>query len=111
MFLLRRRGPHEGTLPSDAFMTTLSSRLDQGSRRSPLTNSQARPTPHNAPVPGRKQVKFAEAANNLPVVAESNARGRWLAIKEDQGPSGVEEDPLAEVDLAALDEATGGRVV
>ena len=77
-----------------------------GNRRFPLTPSRARPTPHHISAPGRKQVRFAEATNNLPVVTESYGRRRVVAIEEDPGPSRAEEGPLADVDLATLDAAT-----
>ena len=39
--------------------------------RLPLTNSRAGPAPHRTPASGAKQVRFAKAANILPIVAES----------------------------------------
>ena len=77
-----------------------------GSPCFPLTPSRARPTPHQIPAPGRKQARFEEAANNLPVVTKSYGRRQVTTIEEDPGPSRVEEDPLADVNLATLDEAT-----
>ena len=51
-------------------------------------------------------MRFAEAANTLPIVAESYGR-QWIAtMEEDAGPSGVEDDLLADVDLTTYDEAT-----
>ena len=61
-----------------------------------------------SPAARKKQVKFAEASQTLPVVAESYGK-KWItAIADDTDPDDTSEDQnlLVDVDLAALDEAT-----
>ena len=77
-----------------------------GNQRPPLANSRARLAQQCSPAPGRKQVRLAEAANTLLIVAESYGRQQIAEMEEHAGPSGVEDDPLADVDLATYDEAT-----
>ena len=56
----------------------------------------------------KKQVKFAEANQTLPLVAESYGRKRVAAIADDTESADIPDgqDLLADVDLATLDEAT-----
>ena len=88
----------------------LKQRSDKGDRRqgrssAPPGNRNSRAT---SPAARKKQVKFAEANQTLPVVAESYGKRRVAAIAEDTGTTEPPEvqDLLADVDLATLDEAT-----
>ena len=88
----------------------LKQRADKGNRRpgrsaAPTGNRNFRAT---SPAARKKQVKFAEANQTLPVVAESYGRRRIAAIAEEAEPSDLSggQDLLADVDLARLDEAT-----
>ena len=84
-------------------------RADWGNRRSarPPTPTGNRNTRTASPAAWKKQVKFAEANQTLPVVAESYGRRRVAAIADDAEPVDVPNGPdlLANVDLATLDEA------
>ena len=51
-------------------------------------------------------MKFAEATNTLPIVAESYKKQCIAALEEDAGASGAEDDPWEDVDLTMYDEAT-----
>ena len=77
-----------------------------GNRQPPHANGKVRPALHRSSAPGAKEVRFVEAANTLPIVAESYGKWRIAALEEDAGPSGAEDDPLDDVDLATYDEAT-----
>ena len=88
----------------------LKQQTEQGSRRTPrppTTTGRA----NRATLPAaakRKQVKFAEAAQTHPVVAEGNGEKRIAVIANDPDPSDAPEcqDLLADVDLTTLDKAT-----
>ena len=84
--------------------------LRQQTRMGTCRPSQAlgrvRPLLHRSSALGTKQVKFAEATNTLPIIAKSYGKRRIAALEEDVGASGIEDDPLEDVDLTAYDEAT-----
>ena len=77
-----------------------------GNQRSPQALGRVQPPLHRSSASGAKQVRFAEATNTLPIVAESYGRWRIAALEEDVGPAEAEDDPLEEVDLTTYDEAT-----
>ena len=83
---------------------------DKGNRRPGRSTAPAgsRNFRTTSPAARKKQVKFAEASQTLPVVAESYGRRRIAAIAEEAEPSDTSDgqDLLADVDLATLDEAT-----
>ena len=54
---------------------------------------RVRPPLHWSSASGTKQVKFAEATNTLPIVAESYGKRRIAALEEDARASGAEDDP------------------
>ena len=85
-------------------------RADKGNRHLglsavPTGNRNLRTT---SPAARKKQVKFTEANQTLPVVTESYGRRQIAAIAEEAEPSDLSggQDLLADVDLATLDEAT-----
>ena len=88
----------------------LKQRADRGNCRSarPPTPTGNRNTRTAFPAARKKQVKFAEANQTLPVVAEGYGGRRVAAIADDAEPLDVPngQDILANVDLANLDEAT-----
>ena len=88
----------------------LKQRADKGSRRPGHlpTTTNGRNSQTTSPAACKKQVKFAEASQTLPVIAESYGKKGIAAIADDTNPDDTPEDQdlLADVDLAALDEAT-----
>ena len=86
----------------------LKQRSDQRNKRtSRWTPPVGRPSRPVSPA-RKKQVKFAEAQQTLPVVAESYGRKRIAALDNEGDPSDAQDcaDLLDGVDLATLDEAT-----
>ena len=88
----------------------LKQRADKGNCRSgrpttPTGNPNFRTA---SPAARKKQVKFADASQTLPVVAESYGRRRVAAIADEVEPVDVPDgqDLLADIDLATLDKAT-----
>ena len=77
-----------------------------GNRRPLHANGKVRPALHRSSALGTRQVRFVEAANTMPIVAESYGRRRIAALQEDAGPSGAEDDLAEDVDLTTYDEAT-----
>ena len=66
-------------------------------------------TRHPLPRPGMagsKRVRFAEAANTLPTVAESYGRCQVAALEGDEDSPGAVDDSWDDVDLTTYDEAT-----
>ena len=51
-------------------------------------------------------MRFAEATNTLPIVAESYGQRRVAAIEEDGDPAGAGDEPWDDVDITTYDEAT-----
>ena len=88
----------------------LKQRADKGSRRPGrlLTPANGQNSQTMSPAVRKKQVKFAEASQTLPVVAESYGKKRIAALADDIDTEDIPEDQdlLADVDLATLDEAT-----
>ena len=103
------RATSENAVPSVSRIT-LSSKLETrpGSRRQlpPPTHSRARYPSSRATPNGIRKVRFAEAANTLPIVGESYGQRRVAAIGEDEDPAGAEDEPWDDVDITTYDEAT-----
>ena len=77
-----------------------------GNCRPPQALGQARHPLHRLAASGTKKVKFAEATNTLPIVAESYGKRHITALEEDTGASRAEDEPWNDVDLITYDEAT-----
>ena len=77
-----------------------------GSRRQPLPPTPARYPSSRATPNGSRKVRFAEAANTLPIVGESYGQRRVAAIGEDEDPAGTGNEPWDDVDITTYDEAT-----
>ena len=78
-----------------------------GSRRPtlPISSKTRHPLPRSS-LTSPRRVRFAEAANTLPTVAESYGRCRIAALEgEDDSPWAV-DDSWDDVDLTMYDEAT-----
>ena len=83
------------------------SRITSGSKQGWGTGHPRRPPAlHRSAASGTKKVKFAEATNTLPIVAESYRKWHVAALEEDTGASGAEDEPWDDVDLTTYDEAT-----
>ena len=61
---------------------------------------------HRPTTAGTKKVKFAEATNTLPIVAESYGKRHVAALGEGAGASEAEDEPWDDVDLTTYDENT-----
>ena len=70
-----------------------------GNRRPPQALGRAQHPLHRSAASGTKKVKFAEATNTLPIVAESYGKRHVAALEEDTGASGAEEEPWNDLDL------------
>ena len=55
---------------------------------------------------GSRRVRFAEAANSLPMVAESYGRRQVTALEGDEDTPGAVDDSWDDVDLTTYDKAT-----
>ena len=75
-------------------------------RQSPLTLGKACHQLPRSTTAGPKKVKFAEAANTLPTVAESYGRRQVATLEGDTDSPGAVDDSWGDVDLTTYDEAT-----
>ena len=64
-----------------------------GNRQPPQALGRVRPPLHRSATSGTKKVKFAEATNTLPIVAQSYRKQHVAALEEDAGTSGAEDEP------------------
>ena len=79
-----------------------------GNRRTPPTQTYGKaryPSPWSTAA-GPKKVKFAEATNTLPIVAESYGKWHVAVLEGDTDAANVVEEPWDDVDLTTYDEAT-----
>ena len=78
-----------------------------GNRRPPpQALGKARHLLHRSAASGTKKVKFAEATNTLPTVADSYGKRQVAALEGDTDTSGAADEPWDDVHLTTYDEAT-----
>ena len=79
-----------------------------GSHRSPPppTHSRARYPTSRTTSNGPRKLRFAEAANTLPIVGESYGQRQVAAIVEDEDSTGAGNEPWDYVDITTYNEAT-----
>ena len=75
-------------------------------RPAPQPLGKARHPLHRSAAAGHKKVRFAEAANTLPTVAESYGRRQIAALEGEMDSPGTMDDPWDDMDLTTYDEAT-----
>ena len=84
---------HIRVLCPTCFKDYLRQQTRMGNQRPPQALTRVRPLLHRSATSSIKKVKFAEATNTLPIVAERYGKRHFAALEEDTGASESEDEP------------------